>query len=223
MNRIRVLIADDHTIVRAGIRLLLQAEPDIEVVGEAGDGQEAIAQTEALRPNVVVMDIGMPGVSGLEATREIKRRWPQVQVLVLTMHRSDDYFFRMLEAGASGYVLKGADPGDLITAVRVAARGDVFLYPSMAKQLVADYLGRVQAGEERASYDGLTDREREVLRLVAEGLTTPEIAEALNLSVNTVQTHRRHIMEKLNLHSRVELIKYAIRRGLIQAATLLES
>jgi len=169
------------------------------------------------------MDIGMPGVSGLEATREIKRRWPQVQVLVLTMHRSDDYFFRMLEAGASGYVLKGADPGDLITAVRVAARGDVFLYPSMAKQLVADYLGRVQAGEERASYDGLTDREREVLRLVAEGLTTPEIAEALNLSVNTVQTHRRHIMEKLNLHSRVELIKYAIRRGLIQAATLLES
>jgi DNA-binding NarL/FixJ family response regulator len=223
MNRIRVLIADDHTIVRAGIRLLLQAEPDIEVVGEAGDGQEAIAQTEALRPNVVVMDIGMPGVSGLEATREIKRRWPQVQVLVLTMHRSDDYFFRMLEAGASGYVLKGADPGDLITAVRVAARGDVFLYPSMAKQLVADYLGRVQAGEERASYDGLTDREREVLRLVAEGLTTPEIAEALNLSVNTVQTHRRRIMEKLNLHSRVELIKYAIRRGLIQAATLLES
>lgn len=213
---IRVLVVDDHTIVRAGIRLVLQAEPGIEVVGEAGDGQQAIAQTEALQPDVVLMDLAMPGISGLEATREIKRRWPQVQVLALTMHRSDDYLFRMLEAGASGYVLKGAETGDLIAAVRAAARGDVFLYPSMAKKLVADYLSRVQAGEERASYDGLTDREREVLRLIAEGYTNAEIAEALHLSPHTVQSHRRAIMEKLNLHDRVELAKYAMRRGLIE-------
>jgi len=213
---IRVLIVDDHTIVRAGVRLLLQAEPDIKVVGEADDGREAIAQTEALQPDVVLMDLAMPGISGLEATREIKRRWPQVQILALTMHRSDDYFFRMLEAGASGYVLKGAATGDLITAVRIAARGEVFLYPSMARKLVSDYLNRVQAGEERASYDGLTDREREVLRLIAEGYTNAEIASALNLSPHTVQSHRRAIMEKLNLHDRVELVKYAIRRGLIE-------
>lgn len=213
---IRVLIVDDHAIVRAGVRLLLQAEREIEVVGEAGDGQTAIAQTEALQPNVVLLDLAMPGISGLEAGREIKRRWPHVHVLALTMHRSDDYFFRMLEAGASGYVLKGADPADLITAVRTVHRGEVFLYPSMAKKLVSDYLVRVQSGEERASYDGLTDREREVLRLVAEGHTTAEIAEALHLSPHTVQSHRRAIMDKLNLHDRVELVKYAIRRGLIE-------
>jgi two-component system response regulator NreC len=195
---------------------LLAAEPDIEVVGEAGDGQEGIAQTEALTPDVVLMDLAMPGISGLEAAREIKRRWRQVQVLALTVHRSDDYFFRMLEAGASGYVLKGADPADLLTAVRAAHRGYVFLYPSMAKKLVSDYLQRVGAGEERASYDGLTDREREVLLLVAEGHSTAEIAQALYVSPHTVQSHRRAIMEKLNLHDRVELVKYAMRRGLIE-------
>lgn len=215
-QKIRVLIVDDHAIVRAGIRLLLQAEPDIEVVGEAGDGHEAIAQTEALQPDVVLMDVAMPGVSGLEATREIKRRWPHVQVLGLTMHRSDDYFFRMLEAGASGYVLKGADPGDLITAVRAVHQGEVFLYPSMAKKLVTDYMERVRAGEVAPPYANLTDREVEVLRLIAEGHTTAEIGELLNLSPHTVQSHRRAIMEKLNLHDRVELVKYAIRRGLIE-------
>ncbi len=213
---IRVLIVDDHAILRAGVRLLLQAEPDIEVVGEAGDGQAAIAQAEALEPDVVLMDLAMPGISGLEAAREIKRRWPQVQVLALTVHRSDDYFFRMLEAGASGYVLKGADPADLLTAVRAAHSGYVFLYPSMADKLVSDYLRRVAAGEERASYDGLTEREREVLRLVAEGHTTAEIAQALYVSPHTVQSHRRAIMEKLNLHNRVELVRYAMRRGLIE-------
>jgi len=213
---IRVLIVDDHAIVRAGVRLLLQAEPDIEVVGEASDGEGAIAQTEALQPDVVLMDLAMPGISGLEAGREIKRLWPHVHVLALTMHRSDDYFFRMLEAGASGYVLKGADPADLITAVRTVHQGEVFLYPSMAKKLVSDYLVRVQSGEERASYDGLTDREREVLRLIAEGNTTAEIAQMLHVSPHTVQSHRRAIMEKLNLHDRVELVKYAIRRGLIE-------
>jgi two-component system response regulator NreC len=207
---------EDHAIVRAGVRLLLQAEPDIEVLGEAGDGYEGIAQTEALTPDVVLMDLSMPGISGLEAAREIKRRWPQVQVLALTVHRSDDYFFRMLEAGASGYVLKGADPADLLAAVRAAQRGYVFLYPAMAERLVADYLRRVEAGEGRASYDGLSDREREVLRLIAEGQSTAEIAQALFLSPHTVQSHRRAIMEKLNLHNRVELVRYALRRGLIE-------
>ncbi|MFQ6015860.1 MAG: response regulator [Anaerolineae bacterium] len=215
-GRIRVLIVDDHTIVRAGVRLLLDAEADIEVVGEAADGQEAIDRAAKLQPDVVLMDIGMPGMNGLEATREIKSRWPNMQVLVLTMHRSDDYFFQVLDAGASGYVLKGAGTGDLISAVRAVDQGDVFLYPSMAKKLVADYLGRVRSGEERASYDGLTNREREVLTLVAEGLTSQEIADQLTLSVNTVQAHRRNIMGKLNLHNRSELIKYAIRHGLIQ-------
>ncbi|KKK93830.1 hypothetical protein LCGC14_2688950 [marine sediment metagenome] len=207
---------DDHSIVRAGLHLLLQAEPDIEVVGEAGDGREAIAQVKALQPDVVLMDLAMPGISGLEAAREIKRSWPQVQVLALTMHRSDDYFFRMLEAGASGYVLKGADPGDLLAAVRTVHSGEVSLNPSLAKKLVTDYLARVGAGEERASYDGLTDREREVLRLVAQGNTNAEIAEALHLSPHTIQSHRRAVMTKLNLHDRVELVKYAIRRGLIE-------
>jgi len=207
---------DDHTIVRAGIRLLLQAEPDIEVVGEAGSVQEAIAQTEALQPDVVLMDVAMPGASGMEGTREIRRRWPQVQVLGLTMHRSDDYFFRMLEAGASGYVLKGAAPGDLITAVRTVHRGEVYLDPSMAKKLVVDYLQRVRTGEVTPPYANLTDREMEVLRLIAEGHTTEEIGRLLNLSPHTVQTHRRAIMEKLHLHDRVELVKYAIRRGLIE-------
>jgi len=213
---IRVLIVDDHAIVRAGVRLLLQAEPDIEVVGEAGDGQAAIARTKSLAPDVVLMDLSMPGISGLEATREIKRLCPQVLVLALTVHRSDDYFFRMLEAGASGYILKGANPADLLTAVRAVHAGYVFLHPSMARKLVSDYLRRVSAGEERASYDGLTDREREVLRLVAVGQTTGEIAEALVVSPHTVQCHRRAIMKKLNLHDRVELVKYAIRRGLIE-------
>ena len=213
---IRVLIVDDHTIVRAGIRLLLEAEPDIEVVGEAGGGQEALAQADRLQPDVVLMDVAMPGISGMEATREIRRRWPHIQVLALTMHRSDDYFFRMLEAGASGYVLKGADPGDLVTAVRTVHRGHVFLYPSMATKLVNDFLERVRSGEVQPPYASLTDREVEILRLIAEGRTTGEVSELLHISPHTVQSHRRAIMEKLNLHDRIELVKYAIRRGLIE-------
>lgn len=215
-KRIRVLIVDDHTIVRAGIRLLLQAEPDIEVVGEAGSVQEVLAQMDTFKPDVILMDVAMPGASGIEATREIKRRWPHVQVLALTMHRSDDYFFRMLEAGAAGYVLKGADPGDLITAVRTVHRGEVYLDPSMAKKLVVDYLQRVRRGEVTPPYANLTDREMEVLRLIAEGHTTDKISQLLGVSPHTVQTHRRAIMEKLHLHDRVELVKYAIRRGLIE-------
>jgi len=216
MKRIRILIADDHTIVRTGVRLILEAEPDMEVVAEAATGEEALAQTRQLQPDVVLMDIAMPGMSGLDATREIKRLWPHIQVVGLTVHRSDDYFFRMLEAGASGYVLKGAATEELLAAVRAAAKGDVFLYPSVAKNLVQDYVERVRSGEIAPAYADLTDREIEVLRLIAEGHSTSEIGRILGVSPHTVQSHRRHIMEKLNLHDRGELIRYAIRRGLIE-------
>src|SRR5512134_120818 len=163
-NRIRVLIADDHTIVRSGLRLLLEAEQDLDVVGEALDGREALNLVEKHLPDVVLMDIAMPGMDGLEATRQIKARWPQVQVLVLTMHRSDEYFFEMLKAGASGYILKGAETSDLIQAVRVVGRGEVFLYPTIAQKLVKDYLNFVQWGEGAGS--SLSGREKEILRLL---------------------------------------------------------
>lgn len=214
-EKIRVLIAEDHTIVREGIRMILAAQPDIEVVGEADSGHEAVAQARVLQPDVVVMDISMPGMDGIEATRLLKRTFPRMEVVVLTVHKSDEYFFQVLQAGASGYVLKGATSKDLVDAVRTVAHGEVFLYPSVAKRLLEDYLSRVETGEVEDSYGGLTAREREVLILIGEGLSDREIAEKLFISPSTVQTHRAHIMEKLHLRSRAELIKYAIRRGLI--------
>src|SRR3989304_3892651 len=177
-EKIRVLIADDHTIVRAGVRLLLEAEPDMEVVGEALTGEGAIRLVENLRPTVVLMDIAMPALDGLEATRRIRAGSSDTRVLVLTMHRSDEYFFEVLKAGASGYVLKAADTDELITAIRVVARGETFLVPTMAKKLVEDYVSRF--GEvEAAGQSSLTPREKEILRLVARGYTNKEIAEQL--------------------------------------------
>lgn len=214
-KKIRVVIAEDHRIVREGIRLILAASPDIEVVGEAANGREAVVLTRELQPDVVVMDITMPDMDGLEATRLIRDHLPQVEVVGLTVHESDEYFFQMLKAGASGYVLKGAASGDLLTAVAAASRGETFLYPLVAKKLVADYLSRVRAGEEQDSYGGLTPREREVVVLIAEGLTNKEIAERLGISPSTVQTHTGRVMEKLKLQKRGEIIKYALRRGLI--------
>jgi two-component system response regulator NreC len=214
MNKIRVLIADDHTIVREGVRLLLDAQPDINVVGEAADGNQALSLARSLSPDIVLLDIGMPLMNGLEATRALKAELPKINILILTMHEGEDYFFRILAAGASGYVLKGAGSSELLNAIRAVYQGGVYLYPTMAKKLMSDYIKNQQAGAET---DPLTPRERQVLKLIAEGRTNREIAEELVLSLNTVQTHRLHLMEKLNLHNRSELIKYALRRGLIDA------
>ena len=219
MANIRLLVADDHTLIRQGIVGLLGAQPDMEVIGEAGSGEEAVRETIRTSPDIILMDIGMPGISGLDATREIKQRAPKVRVLILTMHDREDYLFQALRAGAAGYVLKGADIQDLLSAIRSVYRGEVYLYPTMTKQLLADYLRRVESGEDLVEYDSLTDREREVLRLIAQGKTLPEIAQHLYLSPYTVQTHRDHIMKKLDLHNKAELIKYAIRKGLVDTET----
>lgn len=215
MDKIRVLIVDDHALFREGIRLILQGEEKMEIIGEAGDGQAAIDATRMLQPEVVLMDVTMPEMDGLEATRQIKRDHPEIQVLMLTMHESDDYFFRSLSAGASGYVLKEAVSADLITAIQAVAQGQVFLYPSVAKKLVADYLGRANTAEAQEGYERLTPREREILLLIAKGYSDKEIAGQLVISSHTVQSHRWRIMDKLELNNRAELIKYAIRRGLI--------
>jgi two-component system, NarL family, response regulator NreC len=216
-DKIRVLLADDHAIVREGVRMILSAQSDMQVVGEAADGEQVLALARVLKPDIVLMDIAMPGMNGLEATRALKAEQSSVNILILTMHESEDYFFRILSAGASGYLLKGVSSEELLNAIRAVHQGGVYLYPTMAKKLVGDFL----KGQESAlsASDPLTPRERDVLKLIAAGKTNREIAETLVLSLNTVQTHRLHIMEKLNLHNRTELIKYAIRRGLIDAET----
>jgi len=215
VGKIRILVADDHTVIRRGIVGLLNAQPDMEVIDEAGTGREAVAKAQAVLPDVVLLDVAMPELNGLGATRMIKGQSPGVQVLILTMHDREDYLFQALRAGASGYVLKGADTEDLLAAVRSVARGGVYLYPPIAKELVSEYLRRVESGEDLASYDGLTDREREILQLIAEGKTAANIAEDLHISPHTVHSHRDNIMSKLDLHDRAALIRYAIRRGLV--------
>lgn len=214
---IRVVLADDHAVVREGVKLILAREPDIEIVGEASNGREALDVIKESRPQVVVMDISMPEMGGIEATHRVKEVWPEVNVLALTMHEGENYVFQLLKAGASGYVLKRAAAQDLVMAIRSAAKGEAFLYPTVAKSVVADYLRRIAEGEDRSRYDGLTSREREILTLIAEGLSNQEMAKRLYISIKTVQTHRAHIMEKLDLHKRTELVRYAIRKGLIEA------
>lgn len=216
MNRVRVLIVDDHAVVRAGLRMLLSADADMEIVGEAGDGADALRQARDLAPDVVLMDISMPDMNGIEATRRIKTLCPQLAVLALTMHEDDQYFFEMLAAGASGYVPKRAAPNDLISAIHAVTNGGVFLFPSVARVLVRDYLQRAEEqGSAGQSFDVLTDREREVVTCIAQGQSNQEVADHLNISVKTVSRHRENIMAKLNLHSRVELVRYAIEKGLI--------
>jgi two-component system response regulator NreC len=214
MSKIRLLLVDDHEIVRAGLRMLFMAEPDMEIAGEAGSAQEALQLVQEVKPDVVLMDVAMPGMSGIEATRRIKEVDPDVVVLALTMHEDEQYFFEMLNAGASGYIPKRAAPDDLVSAIHVVSQGNVFLYPSLAKLLVKDFLQREETGADSVT-DVLTPREREVLTYIAEGYTNREIAEELVISHKTVDRHRENIMRKLNLHSRVELVKYAIEKGLI--------
>lgn len=213
MTKTKILLVDDHAIVRAGLRLLLESQSDLAVVGEAASGREAIRAVKELRPDLVLMDVAMPDLNGLEATRRIKAEHSKVQVLALTMHENEQYFFQMLHAGAAGYVVKGAPPEELIGAIRSVTRGEAYLSPPLTRRLLDDYLGRVKEGQPAA--DPLTDREREILRLIAEGLTSKEVANRLIISPHTVERHRANAMAKLDLHNRAELIRYAIRKGLI--------
>lgn len=216
MSKITLLLADDHAVVRSGLRMLLDAQPDMEIVGEAEDGRQTVKLVGTLRPDIVLMDVQMPDMNGIEATQIIKSRYPDTAVLALTMYEDDQYFFEMLKAGASGYVPKRAAPNDLVSAIHAVYRGEVFLFPTLASRLVQDYLNRVEDGDQPLIYDDLTPREREVLTLIAEGLTNAEIGEQLVISVKTVDRHRENIMQKLNLHSRIDLVKYAIKKGLIE-------
>ncbi len=216
MSVIRVLLAEDHTLVRKGLRALLDEEVDIEVVGEAQDGRGAVQQVEQLLPDIVLMDISMPNLNGLEATRQIVAQFPETRVLVLTRHANREYIYQLLRAGASGYVVKQAAPAELILAIRAVCQGDTFLSPSISRQVIEDYIRKAQeVVSSTDSYDRLTPREREVLQLIAEGYSTSEIAEMLYVSAKTVYAHRAHLMAKLDLHSEAELTQYAIRKGVI--------
>jgi DNA-binding NarL/FixJ family response regulator len=209
------LLVDDHTILREGVRALLAGEREIVVVGEAGDGREALEKVETLRPDIVLMDMVMPGMNGLEATTLIKQRHSEVKVLILSMYDDDEYVQQVIQAGASGYLLKGMAADDLVLAIREVHAGSSFLNPAVAAKLIEDYVRRVR-GDVDVAGDLLTAREREVLKLIAEGNTNQEIADALHLSRKTVESHRANIMRKLDLHDVTELVKYALRTGLIR-------
>jgi len=215
MAEIHVLIADDHTLFRESLRSLLKDAEGIEVVGEAEDGVQAVVKTVQLQPDVVLMDIAMPNVNGLEATRQIKRQNPSVKVLILTMYDTEQYIFEMIRAGASGYILKRAPARELISAIQAVSQGDAFLYPSIAKKVLEGYLEQIKAAAKEENHKCLTDRERQILCLIAEGKTNREIADLLGISVRTVGTHRLNVMGKLKVHDRTQLVRYAIREGLI--------
>lgn len=218
-QKIRVLLVDDHMIVRVGLKALISAEPDMEVIGEAGNGAEGVAAAVALRPDVVVMDISMPVMDGLEATRRIRQERPEVQVLILTVHAHEKYLFPVLKAGAAGYVLKSTVDTELLDAIRTVARGGAFLYPSATRMLLEDYISQVNSGVAPDAYENLSEREREVLKLLALGYTAAQIGEKLALSPKTAETYRTRIMEKLNLSSRPDLVQYALKRGLLSEYT----
>jgi two-component system, NarL family, response regulator NreC len=217
MRKMRLLLVDDHPVVRVGLRTLLETEPDMQVVGEATNGVEAIAMMQQSRPDVVVMDISMPEMDGLEATHRMRAICPSVHVLILTVHAQERYLFPVLKAGASGYVLKSTIDTELIDAIRTVARGEVFLYPSAARMVLEDYLAH-HRGNGQDVYEQLSEREREVLKLIALGHTAGEIAEQLALSPKSVETYRARIMQKLDLHNRAALVRYALARGLLSEA-----
>ncbi len=214
MKKIRVLIAEDHTIVRQGLCALLRSEPDIEVVGEASDGSEAVEMAERLNPDIILMDIGMRTLNGLDATRKIKKTLPHIRILVLTMYDNEEWIFQILKAGATGYLIKDSAMTDLISAIRAVYRGDSYLSPSISRKVIDDYIRRAEGGEKTSAADLLSGREREILQLIAEGNSIPKVASLLCISKKTVEAHKNHIMEKLGIHDKVGLIKYAIRKGL---------
>ena len=211
----RILIADDHAIVRQGLRLILDGQPDMEVVAEAGDGAEAVRLTREVGPDLTVLDVSMPRMTGIQAAGQLSRLAPDVRILMLSMHDNEQYFFEALKAGASGYVLKSAIDRDLLEGCRAAMRGEPYFYACAVRALVRDHLERERQGE-RLSGDPLTERELEIVKLIAEGHTSRQIAELLVISERTVERHRENILEKLGMRDRVELTRYAIRRGLIE-------
>jgi DNA-binding NarL/FixJ family response regulator len=214
MEKIRVLIAEDHTIVRQGLTALLRSDPDIEVVGEASDGLEAIELAKKLIPDLILMDVAMKNLNGIEATRKIKKLFPHTKVLVLTMYDNEECIFQILKAGASGYLIKDSAMTELITAIKAIRLGDSYLSPSISKKVIDEYILHAEMGEKKSLDDLLSGREREILQLIAEGRSIPQIATLLCISRKTVEAHKTHIMEKLSIHDKVGLVKYAIRTGL---------
>jgi two-component system response regulator NreC len=212
---IRILLADDHTVMRRGLRLLLESQPELSVVAEASDGREAVQQAEAHQPDVVVMDIAMPNLGGIEAAQRIATALPNTAIVILSMHSDEGYVLRALKVGAKGYLLKDSAEGDLIEAIKAVHQGKTFFSPEISRMLVEDYVREIRTRGAEDSYDLLTSREREILQLLAERKSNKEIASALNLSTYTVETHRRNLQEKLNVHSLAELILYAVRKGVI--------
>lgn len=216
MASIRILLADDHTVMRAGLRLLLERQPDFEVVAEAEDGRRGVDLADVHAPDVVVMDIAMPRLNGIEATRQIAIRHPQTAVVILSMHVDESYVMRALKAGARAYLLKDSAEADLIGAVRAVSLGKSFFSPAVSKLLAEDYVRQLERKGEVDSYELLTAREREILQLLAEGQSNKDVANLLNLSLYTVETHRSHILQKLGLHTIPDLILYAVRKGIIR-------
>jgi DNA-binding NarL/FixJ family response regulator len=212
---IRILLADDHTVLRDGLRAMLERQPDMAVIGEAADGRECVRLAAEQSPDVVVMDIGMPNMNGIEATRRILADSPHIAVVILSMHQDESYILRSLKAGAKGYLLKDALRADVLEAIRAVAQGRSFLTRKIARMLQEDYVRQLESRGLDDTYDLLTDREREILQLVAEGRANKEVAQLLNVSLTTVETHRTHILQKLGLHTVPELILYAVRKGII--------
>ncbi|UCB52045.1 MAG: response regulator transcription factor [Candidatus Zixiibacteriota bacterium] len=215
MKKIKLLVADDHKIFRQGIKKLLEEESDLQVVGEASDGRDAVKKATELKPDVILMDIAMANLNGLEATRHIKKQLPSAKVIMVTMHKNEEYVLQSFQAGASGFILKEGAVEELVSAIRSIHSDKSFLSPSISKTLIDAYMRKMETGKTETPFDLLTDREREVLQLIAEGYTNREVAKSLFISVKTVEAHRAHIMQKLNIHDIAKLVKYAIQKGLV--------